>query len=180
MKYRLPRIEDYEQLLAYIQEHYSNNEMVLNGSLGLTSMKYEEWVDKINTNVDTPDKIWGKSLTYLTFDDNEKLIGLLNIRFDLPEELVNKYGHIGYGVRPSERRKGYATKMLEFALEECRKIGMGKVILGCHKENIASAKTIMKNGGKLIREVEEYNDISDYWKINLVSQYYEIELSSHR
>jgi len=90
--------------------------------------------------------------------------------------LVQKYGHIGYGVRPSERQKGYATKMLEYALKECKKLGMNKVILGCYKENIGSAKTILKNGGKLIREENEYNEINNYWKINLVSQYYEIEI----
>ena len=176
MKYRLPRIEDYEQVIEYVQEHYSNNENILHGSLGLTSMKFEEWVNKINMNVNIPDEVWGKSLTYLAFDNNGKLIGLLNIRFDLSEDLVDKYGHVGYGVRPSERRKGYAAEMLAYALKECKKLGMKNVVLGCYKENIGSAKTIMKNGGKLIREVDDYNNINDYWKINLVTQYYEIEM----
>ena len=114
---------------------------------------------------------------YLDANDYEKLVGLLSVRFDLTENLANKYGHIGYGVRPSERRKGYATKMLRFALEECKRLGMNKVILGCYKENIGSAKTIIKNGGKLAKEVDEYKEINEFWKINLKKQFYEIELN---
>ena len=55
-----------------------------------------------------------------------------------------KYGDIGYSVCPSERRKGYATKMLKYALEVCKELGMKSVILGCYKSNIASSKTIKK------------------------------------
>ena len=104
------------------------------------------------------------------------LIGLLSIRYDLPNNLVNLYGHIGYGVRPSERRKGYALKMLKYALEECKRLGLNSVILGCYKENIGSAKTIVKNGGILVREEVETKEISDNWQIELTSQYYEIKL----
>ena len=60
----------------------------------------------------------GKSLLYLCFHDN-KLVGLLSIRYELPKDLSDKYGDIGYGVRPSERNKGYATKMLQHALSVC-------------------------------------------------------------
>lgn len=69
----------------------------------LTSMAYEKWIEKINNDANIGDKDWGKSLTYLLLDSN-KLIELLSIRYDLPKHLVDIYGHIGYGVRPSERR----------------------------------------------------------------------------
>ena len=65
---------------------------------------------------------WGKSLLYLCFDQN-RLIGLLSIRYELPKELSEKYGDIGYGVRPSERNKGYATAMLRYALSVCKEKG---------------------------------------------------------
>ena len=81
---------------------------------------------KINNNAIIGDKEWGKSLTYLVLDNN-RLIGLLSIRYDLSDELTQLYGHIGYGVRPSERGKGYATKMLKYALLECKKLGITKV-----------------------------------------------------
>lgn len=176
MEIRLPELKDKNEIIAYIEDHYSHNEKSLSASNMLTSSKFEDWIQKIHDNVTKPDDIWGKSYTLLAFNDNKKLIGLLSIRFDLSDELVQKYGHIGYGVRPSERKKGYATKMLQYALKECKKLGMNKVILGCYKENIGSAKTILKNGGKIIREVNEVKEISEYWKINLTSQYYEINI----
>ena len=87
-----------------------------------------------------------------------------------------KYGDIGYGVRPSQRRKGYATQMLRYALEECKKQGLNKVIVACYKQNVGSAKTIMKNNGKLIKEDEVLVNISEFWNINLTDQFYEIEI----
>ncbi len=62
-------------------------------------------------------------------------------------------GHIGDGVRPSERRKGVATKMIGLALEECKKIGIDKVLMVCDKKNIGSAKSIENNGGVLENEI---------------------------
>lgn len=61
-------------------------------------------------------------------------------------------GHIGDGVRPSERRKGIATKMIALALEECKKLGIYKVLMVCNKDNVGSAKSIMNNGGVLENE----------------------------
>ena len=175
MNYRLPTYDDYELLKDYVIEHYENNEKSISASLGLTNMNYQEWVDKINRNSEVADDEWGRYYLYLVFD-NDKLIGLLNIRFDLTPELSEKYGDIGYGVRPSERRKGYATKMLSYALNICKEKNMKKVILGCYNNNYGSNKTIIKNGGVLKRDVIEELKISDNWKINIKSNYYEIEL----
>ena len=62
-------------------------------------------------------------------------------------------GHIGDGVRPSERKKGVATKMIALALEECKKIGIDEILIVCDKENIGSSKSIQNNGGILENEV---------------------------
>lgn len=175
MEFKLPELNDKNEIISYIQDHYTHNETEISSSLELTETDYENWVKKIHDNAVIPDEIWGKSYTYLAYDNN-KLIGLLSIRYGLPNELAQKYGHIGYGVRPSERQKGYATKILKYALKECKNLGLNKVILGCYKENIASAKTIIKNGGKLIRETNEIKNINNYYEINLTSQYYEIEI----
>ena len=100
--------------------------------------------------------------------NSNKLIGSVNIRYYLTKEGFETWGHIGFGVRPSERKKGYATQMLLFALSECRGMKMEKVLIGCLEENIASAKTIEKCGGVLENIVEhEYNGenvfIKRYW-----------------
>lgn len=168
MIYRLPEIYDKTILQEYVQEHYDNNETSISASFGLASCEYTSWVEKIKENAMTGDELWGKSLLYLCFD-NDKLIGLLSIRYDLPESLRNKFGDIGYGVRPSERNKGYATTMLKFALATAKGKGMEKVRLGCYKDNFASASTIKKNGGVLIEE-------NDNYKEGKICQYYLIDL----
>ncbi len=146
MVYRLPEISDKNILQEYMQEHYDNKESSISASLGLLASEYADWVEKIQRNAFEGDEQWGKSLLYLCFDNN-KLIGLLSIRYELPEKLIERYGNIGYGVRPSERNKGYATTMLCYALSVCNEKGMDKVLLGCYKDNLASAATIKKNGG---------------------------------
>ena len=175
MEYRLPTINDYEVLRDYVIEHYSNGERNISSSINLTNMNYSEWVDKINHNSIESDDEWGRYYLYLVFD-NDKLVGLLNIRFELNDSLRAKYGDIGYGVRPSERRKGYATRMLAYAINKCKEKEMDYIILGCYKDNIGSNKTIIKNGGKLYRKDIEEKNLSDYWDIELNRNYYKIEL----
>lgn len=119
MKFRLPEMEDRSEIMLYIQEHYSNNEKSLSATSSLPLMEYGEWVKKIHDNTFISDPVWGKSFTYLAFSDENELVGFLSIRFDMPEDLALKYGHIGYGVRPHQRRKGYAGQMLHFALDKC-------------------------------------------------------------
>jgi len=168
MIYRLPEISDKSILQEYMQEHYDNKENSVSASLGLQASEFADWVEKIQRNASAGDEQWGKSLLYLCFN-NSKLIGLLSIRYELSESLTKKYGDIGYGVRPSERNKGYATTMLCYALSVCKEKGMDKVVLGCYKDNLASAATIKRNGGVLMEENDNYNE-------GKISQYYLIEL----
>lgn len=103
--------------------------------------------------------------TFFCFDKKRNLmVGAVNIRHDLNGYLLKYGGHIGDGIRPSERRKGYATEMIRLALEECRKLGLTKVLMTCDKNNIGSAKSIIKNGGILENEVLEKGSIKQrYW-----------------
>ena len=95
----------------------------------------------------------------------EKILGAVNIRYRLNEYLKNYGGNIGYGIAPSERGKGCATKMLALALEKCRELKLKRVLVTCDKNNIASAKTIIHNGGILENELSETDKIivSRYW-----------------
>ena len=64
-------------------------------------------------------------------------------------------GHIAYGIRPSERNKGYGRQQLKLCLECAKQLGLESVIIACDKENTASAKTAMSCRGVLIREFVE-------------------------
>ncbi|WP_070119365.1 GNAT family N-acetyltransferase [Bacillus marinisedimentorum] len=90
---------------------------------------------------------WVPDSTYWLVGEDMKVLGAVNIRHSLTEQLKNAGGHIGYGIRPSERRKGYATRLLALSLEKAGEIGIGKVLVVCDEDNIASAKTIQNNGG---------------------------------
>lgn len=92
--------------------------------------------------------------TFFCLDEERNIIvGAVNIRHHLNEALLLNGGHIGDGVRPSERRKGIATKMIAMALDECKKLGLERVLMVCDKENVGSAKSIQKNGGILENEI---------------------------
>lgn len=97
-------------------------------------------------------------------DDRDIFVGAVNIRHYLNESLLLNGGHIGDGIRPSERRKGYATKMIGLAIEECRKLGIDKVLMVCYKNNTGSAKSILNNGGILENEIEIDGNVEQrYW-----------------
>ncbi len=106
--------------------------------------------------------------TFFCLDlDRNIFVGAVNIRHYLNEKLSKSGGHIGDGIRPSERRKGYATAMIGLALEECRKLGIKKVLMTCDRTNIGSAKSIMNNGGVLESEFEENGKIKQHYWITL-------------
>ena len=93
------------------------------------------------------------------------MVGAVGIRHYLNESLLQSGGHIGDGVRPSERRKGYATEIIRLALLECQKLGIDKVLMTCDKDNIGSAKSIINNGGVLENEFLNFDGVigQRYW-----------------
>ncbi len=108
--------------------------------------------------------------TFWLVNDDKRILGAVNIRHRLNDYLIRIGGHIGYGIRPSDRRKGYATEMLRLALEIVKSMGIEKVLVTCDKDNIGSVKTIIKNGG--IFESEDLDEgvlFQRYW-INLIKK----------
>ncbi|MFD0682572.1 MULTISPECIES: GNAT family N-acetyltransferase [unclassified Paenibacillus] len=108
---------------------------------------------------------WVPASTYWLMDTANKVVGAVNIRHRLNEKLLNSGGHIGYGICPSERRKGYATLLLSLALQQTAELGLQKVLVVCDKGNIGSERTILKNGGVFESEFIEENGncIRRFW-----------------
>ena len=119
-----------------------------------------------NLECQNPQKGWVRDSVFFLLDvDRDRLLGAVNIRHELNEHLLKCGGHIGDGIRPSERRKGYATEMIRLALLECKKLGIKRVLICCNKDNIGSKKSIINNGGVLENEVLDDNGVimQRYW-----------------
>lgn len=103
--------------------------------------------------------------TFWLVNRQTRVLGAVNSRHQLNEHLVHTGGHIGYGIRPSERLKGYATRLLELSLAEARRLGIHDVLVVCDAGNIGSEKTILNNGGEPDTDYieEDGNVIKRYW-----------------
>ena len=166
MELRKPTLEDKDKLYDYVSEHYNNGESSISASNMLPIMDYNDWINKLEGDSSGKNLEWGINETYILVDNN-MVIGMLNIRYNASDEIINKYGHIGYGVRPSMRRRGIATYMLNEALVKCKENGLSEVVLGCYKDNIGSSKTIKKNDGVFYREDYMDGKSTQYYKIKV-------------
>ena len=155
MKLVFPRIEQKEKAIEYINEFYEH-ESEINGSGGLDyflkESTYEKWLENVLKDIDIANVAENDvpKITYFCVrEEDERIIGMVNIRLALTEFWEKEAGHIGYSVRPTERRKHYATDILSKALKIYDRMGIDEVLVSCEKENIASAGVIKKCGGVL-------------------------------
>jgi predicted acetyltransferase len=142
-------------LLDYRSEFLANNE-VMHGSGGADNFDtFDDWLKKTanDKSWDTVSEGRVPATQFLAFRKSDnKLVGMIQVRHELNDYLMNTGGHIGYSVRKSERRKGHATEMLQQALNYCRTIGITNVLVTCAKDNEGSAAVIRANGGVLENE----------------------------
>ena len=152
------------QIQNMLEEWYSTGEKII--PYTIRRIDYHDFAYYCeNLEVKNADSGLVPDSTFFCLDEERDIVvGAVNIRHYLNESLLLNGGHIGDGVRPSERRKGIATKMIALALEECKKLGIERVLMVCDKENIGSAKSILKNGGILENEIEVDGVIEQrYW-----------------
>ena len=158
MKFVFPTEEYKQKAVEFIEEFYScSSEIHGAGSLDMyfKEYSYEQWIKKVIADLDIANIAPGRvpALTYFYLrEDDDKVIGMINIRLALNDYLRKEGGHIGYSIRPSERRKGYGSLMLKEALEFCKIIGLNKVLITCDKSNKASAGVIKSCNGQLEEE----------------------------
>ena len=162
----IPTKEHETQVKEYIEEHSKYEENDIHGGALIEKIHYDDWLKQLenNSNEKTVNPEWVVTSTFFGVADGN-IIGMIDIRHTLNQFLRDYGGHIGYGVRPTERNKGYATEMLKLGLVYCKKIALEKVMLACYKENTASGRTIEKCGGILEKEFL-YSDgktVQVYW-----------------
>ena len=166
--FEIPSIERKEEAIEYVKEHidYKAN---INGSGSLHKFidDYEGWLEKLERDYNCiPSETRVPARTYFLIRENDnKIIGMINIRTSLNESLSKYGGHIGYGIRPSERGKGYNKINLYLGLKVCDEYGIDKVFMDAKLSNPASWKTMEALGGVRIREYhheERDCDIVDY------------------
>lgn len=166
---KFPTMEDKEKVLDFKREFLESGQRIA-GFAGLDKMEFEDWFEKITSEINKETCKEGRvpSVQFLVIrKKDEKLVGMVQVRKELNDYLMKFGGHIGDCVRPSEQGKGYATEQIGLALAKCREWGIQKVLITCKKENIASAKTIIKNGGVLENEIQNPNESDElmqrYW-----------------
>jgi len=133
------------------------------GSAKLLEREYGSWLNHTinNRQEDAENKDGGvvRNTFFAVRKCDNKIIGIIDIRHSLGDDTyLNEYGgHIGYSVRPSERKKGYATEMLKMGLEYAKSLNIEKVMIGCYSDNQQSIKTIEKCGG-VLSDTKLYTD----------------------
>jgi predicted acetyltransferase len=113
-------------------------------------MPWAEWtalMKRHRQGIDLPEyRVRG---AFLAADVDGQLVGRASIRFELNDFLAARGGHIGYGVLPAFRQRGYATAILNQSIEIARNEGVGAILVTCDDSNVASAKVIERCGGVL-------------------------------
>ena len=160
LKYVIPNIDHEKQAKAYIAEHHQYNSQI-HGSGGLNRYtdNYSAWITKLAIDrTKLPNEKQVPSDTYyLVREEDNYIVGMVNIRHCLNKKLADCGGHIGYGIRPTERQKGYNKINLYLALLRCREIGLKEVYLDCESNNPGSYKTMEALGGIRIKEYYQEN-----------------------
>lgn len=164
ISYKNEIIEMLEEWISYNNTHEDNG-----SPYAIFKNDYKDFEYYLaNLESLNPKNGYAPDSTFFCLDlDRNKIVGAVNIRHCLNERLLLNGGHIGDGVRPSERRKGIATKMIGLALEECKKLGIKRVLMICDKSNIGSRKSIIYNGGILENEIEVDGKINQRFWIDL-------------
>ncbi len=125
---------------------------------------FELWVDQLLDEETRPARADFVTCTYLWLIDQGEYVGSVALRHGLNDYLFSDGGHIGYGVRPSARGRGFATEALGRTLSVAHDRGLERVLLVADAENTASRRTIERNGGRFENEVEhEGNILQRFW-----------------
>lgn len=161
----LKLVEPNEMYLnQYIEAYFLSKEKIQQGKMKALDLMFVSPEENILAKLEkrkSPNRLkFGKVPWYEFFlVDGDIFIGVVTIRLDLNDELLNNGGNIGYGISPKFWNKGYGNQALKLGLIKAKEMGLTKrALLTCDVDNIASAKIIEKNGGVLENIVENNID----------------------
>lgn len=144
-----------EDIMAFRAEFLEDGEVIDGGSMLEEYDSADGWLAHLDEFSNNCPEGFAPSDTFLAVDEDNNVVGIIDCRRHIALPFLGECGgHIGYSVRKSERRKGYAKEMLRQALEMYRERGADKVLVTCYAGNIASEKTILANGGGFEREAD--------------------------
>lgn len=161
-----PSKQYFDQIIELKQDFITNNEPRIQGSGSLD--KYDdlnEWLKSINEIEQGLNPKLVPTTYYLILLDNE-VVGTISMRHYLTKDLEEFGGHIGYSIKPSERRKGYAKEALRILLD-LYKDKYNEILIMCEDDNIASNKTVLANGGILINQIQKFGLKINRYKIDI-------------
>ena len=149
MQLEMPQLQHKEDYFAMMQEFFIAQEEIIPTTMEMKNWEtYEKFVQRCKDRSEGKNiSSWRIPNTLYFLMNDKKVVGAIDIRHELTEELKFDGGNIGYSIRPSERNKWYATIGLKLALEKCKELGMKKVLLTRRQNNVWSAKAIILNGG---------------------------------
>jgi predicted acetyltransferase len=154
MRLHLPSVSFYEAFAAMVDDYRRTGE---DRYQEYREMRREDfaahvgWLQDMAQGIGLTPGLVPQSTFWLVQDT--VIVGVSRLRHRLNAQLLIEGGHIGYDVSPSERRKGYATRLLALTLEKAGEMGLERVLVTCDSDNIASAKVIQLNGGVLEDEI---------------------------
>lgn len=156
-----PTLELEKEYLSFYQEWVESGETMIPWVISKNPSDFPRMVEFLLKSAQedgVPDG-WVPASTYWLVNDERKIVGTVNIRHRLTEHSFNAGGHIGYGIRPSKRRKGYATQLLRLALEKAKVLGIKRALVVCDETNTGSKKVIRNNGG-----IQDKSFIDETWQ----------------
>jgi predicted acetyltransferase len=166
LRLRLLELADEPAVLhaQQIMQEHDDFQFVLFYAPGTSFSEYLAQLETRRTMQGTDDRV---PSTFLVAEVDGEIVGRVSIRHELNDYLRRLGGHIGYGVLPQFRRRGYATEILRQSLEITSSMGLNRVMLTCDDNNAGSAKTIESQGGVLTAVVASDNPnepaVRQYW-----------------
>ena len=161
MQLRRPELSDKAAVIEMMKEFEMSQSAHDGGFWDVDNFDYEDWLESNRLSemgINVPAN-FVPDVQFVSFSDDGRTLGFLHLRLRLNENLLKQGGHIGYSIRPSERRKGYAKEQLRLGLLEAKKKNITRALVTCHDDNEGSRKVILANGGQLedvLDAVERY------------------------